>query len=172
MVSFAVVAACGGGASSDGGSGGDEAGDEDGGAVDDAFAGPSPDAIDYVPDGAGDAGHRNECEGQPASHQWDPSNPLARCCGGAPVLTNTNDNCGVCGIRCNESNGESCQELDGHWFCRGCIANAGCWSGCCATSYSPPSCSPADCEGHCRNDICPAGTHCVDGTNTSDYCSY
>ncbi|HWL84539.1 MAG TPA: hypothetical protein VNO21_01985 [Polyangiaceae bacterium] len=173
LASLGLFAACGGGGASTGAD--DNATvDDEGGTVSDASGGPDFDAIDFVPDGAmsPDGGPRDDCQGQPESHQWDPSDPLARCCGGSPVLTNTNTNCGVCGIGCNEANGESCQEFNGHWFCRGCVVNTGCWSGCCATSYSPPSCSPADCNGHCRDMICPTGSHCVDGSDTSDYCAY
>jgi hypothetical protein len=113
----------------------------------------------------------------PATHvdgyNWDSTNAYAICCGGVPVVANTDTNCGVCGIRCNGSNGESCQGLGGRYFCRGCIANSGCWSRCCSLSFNPPSCAASDCNGNCSSQYCPAGTHCVVGFPTSsDYCSY
>ncbi|HTE45893.1 MAG TPA: hypothetical protein VK636_11655 [Gemmatimonadaceae bacterium] len=175
VVTLFIVVACAGGGSPTEGDPGDG---DDGGDPQDRFVGPDPDAVVFVPDGgvASDGGHpapdAGPCQGMPESHQWDPKNVFARCCDGDPVVANTNTNCGVCGIKCNADNGESCQEFNGHWFCRGCIASTSCWSGCCATSYSPPSCSPADCNGNCRDDLCPTGSHCVGGTDTSDYCAY
>jgi hypothetical protein len=104
---------------------------------------------------------------------WQTGDDTARCCGGTPLHTNTNSNCGVCGIGCNGGNGESCQSLGGRWFCRGCIASSGCWSHCCSQSFSPPSCAASDCVGNCSSAYCPPGTHCVVGfPNSSDYCSY
>jgi len=110
---------------------------------------------------------------QPDSFNWQAGDGTARCCGGKPVHTNTDSNCGVCGIQCNASNGESCQTLGGQWFCRGCVASAACWSHCCSESFSPYSCAASDCSGNCVASLCPAGAHCVPGgTTSSDYCSY
>jgi hypothetical protein len=110
---------------------------------------------------------------QPDSYNWQAGDGTARCCGGKPVHTNTDSNCGVCGIQCNASNGESCQTLGGEWFCRGCVASAACWSHCCSESFSPYSCAASDCAGNCDSAVCPAGSHCVSGgTTSSDYCSY
>jgi hypothetical protein len=106
-------------------------------------------------------------------YNWDTSDSNARCCGGAPVHTDTNTNCGACGIGCNGGNGESCSLLGGRYFCRGCIYNTGCWSQCCSLSFSPPSCAASDCNGNCSSKYCPPGSHCVVGfPNSSDYCSY
>ena len=104
---------------------------------------------------------------------WTPGDDTARCCGGKPIHTNVDSDCGACGIQCNASNGESCQILGGHWFCRGCVASAACWSHCCSSSFTPYSCAASDCAGNCSAQYCPPGTHCVSGNGTSsDYCSY
>jgi len=106
-------------------------------------------------------------------YNWDPNDTNARCCGGTPVKTTSNANCGACGIQCNAGNGESCSILGGHYFCRGCIASTDCWSHCCSLSFSPPSCAASDCNGNCSAKYCPPGTHCVVGNGTSsDYCAY
>lgn len=139
-----------------------------------------PDGL--VCDPASDACHTDgtckagSCQAQgtrPETYEWQPNDPTARCCGGKPVHTTTDQDCNVCGIACNKSNGESCQEVAGHWFCRGCIASAACWSHCCSTSFNPPSCAASDCAGNCDSQYCPAGSHCVSGNGqSSDYCSY
>jgi hypothetical protein len=101
------------------------------------------------------------------------SDDTARCCAGVAVHASTDRDCGACGIACNAADGESCQELGGHWFCRGCQSNAGCWSKCCSISFSPYSCAASDCSGHCAPQVCPPGTHCVDASGTSSaYCAY
>ncbi|HTQ47558.1 MAG TPA: hypothetical protein VMI75_32605 [Polyangiaceae bacterium] len=105
--------------------------------------------------------------------QWSASDATSMCCGGTEAHSSDDNNCGVCGIQCNASNGESCSALGGHYFCRGCVASAACWSHCCSTSFSPYSCAASDCAGNCSAQYCPAGTHCVSGGGTSsDYCSY
>ena len=106
-------------------------------------------------------------------YNWKSGDTTARCCGGTPVYTTSNANCGACGIKCNAQNGESCAALGGQYFCRGCIASSACWSKCCSESFSPPSCAASDCAGNCSAQYCPPGTHCVVGGGTSsDYCSY
>ena len=106
-------------------------------------------------------------------YNWKAGDDTARCCGGSPVYTTSNANCGACGIQCNANNGESCSILGGHYFCRGCIASADCWSHCCSLSFSPPSCAASDCAGNCSSTYCPPNTHCVLGNGTSsNYCSY
>lgn len=106
-------------------------------------------------------------------YNWDASDTTARCCSGSPIHTDTNSDCGACGIQCNASNGESCSLLGGIYFCRGCEASSLCWSHCCSESFSPYSCAASDCAGNCSATYCPAGTHCVVGApNSSDYCSY
>jgi hypothetical protein len=106
-------------------------------------------------------------------YPWKQGDPYARCCGGQPVITNTNANCGACGIACNAQNGESCQELGGRWFCRGCTTSSGCWSKCCSKSFVPYSCAASDCQGNCSDTYCPPGTKCVPGNGvSSNYCAY
>jgi hypothetical protein len=110
---------------------------------------------------------------RPDGYNYQPGDDTARCCGGSTAHTDTNTNCGACGIQCNAVNGESCQILGGHYFCRGCIASSACWSHCCSLSFSPASCAASDCAGNCSATYCPAGTHCVTGNGTSsDYCAY
>jgi hypothetical protein len=110
---------------------------------------------------------------RPEGYNWQSNDDTARCCSGKPLHTNTDSDCGVCGIQCNKSNGESCQILGGHWFCRGCISSSACWSHCCSLSFNPSSCAASDCAGHCSAQYCPQGTHCVDGQGvSSDYCAY
>jgi hypothetical protein len=116
------------------------------------------------------------CGAPPAradGYEWTAGDDTARCCGGKPIHTDVNSDCGACGIQCNTSNGESCSLLGGHYFCRGCVASAACWSKCCSESFSPYSCAASDCAGNCSAAFCPSGTHCVSGApNSSDYCSY
>lgn len=113
------------------------------------------------------------CAGRADGFNWLLGDDTARCCGGQAVRTTTDANCGVCGIQCNAANSESCQALAGHYFCRGCVASAACWSKCCSTAFTPYSCAASDCAGNCTNTICPAGTRCVVGApNSSNYCAY
>ena len=146
-----------------------------------ACAAPAAKADGFVCAAAPDACHdAGTCKagvcGAPATRtdgtEWTAGDATARCCGGKPIHTDVDTDCGACGIQCNASNGESCQSFGGVWFCRGCVASAACWSHCCSTSYSPYSCAASDCAGNCSIQYCPAGTHCVVGNGTSDYCSY
>jgi hypothetical protein len=139
---------------------------------------PSGTKCGNAPDGCHDA---PTCSGgncgapgtKPDGFQWSASDATSMCCAGKEAHTSDNGNCGVCGITCNASNGESCQILGGHYFCRGCVASAACWSHCCSTSFTPYSCAASDCAGTCSAAYCPLGTHCVSGGGTSsDYCSY
>ncbi len=124
-------------------------------------------------DGTCAAGKCGPQAARPDGTGWSPGDATAICCGAKEVHASTDSNCGVCGIACNAANGESCQLLAGHYFCRGCVASAACWSHCCSTSFSPYSCAASDCAGNCDPALCPAGTHCVSGgTTSSDYCSY
>jgi hypothetical protein len=110
---------------------------------------------------------------QPDGTNWNTSDTSAICCSGNEVENSSNDNCGACGITCNAINGESCQALDGIYFCRGCMSSSGCWSQCCSESFTPNSCAASDCAGNCSAEYCPSGTHCVEGApNASDYCAY
>ena len=109
----------------------------------------------------------------PDGHNWQVGDDTARCCGGQKVHTTSDANCGACGIRCNAGNGESCQLLGGHHFCRGCVASSACWSHCCSLSFSPATCAASDCAGNCSATYCPPGTHCVLGNGvSSNYCAY
>jgi len=106
-------------------------------------------------------------------YNWKPADVNARCCGGVPVYATDDTNCGACGIGCNAGNGESCQALAGHYFCRGCKLNSGCWSKCCSNSFSPPSCAASDCKGNCDSTYCPPGSKCMLGNGmSSNYCAY
>ncbi len=106
-------------------------------------------------------------------YNWKQGDDFARCCGGKPITTNTDANCGVCGIKCNAMNGESCMALGGRWFCRGCTSSAACWSKCCSQSFNPPSCAASDCNGNCSAQYCPMGTVCKLGNGmSSNYCAY
>lgn len=115
----------------------------------------------------------------PESHNWDPNNTLARCCGGSPVLTNTNENCNVCGVKCNTGKGQNCEAQGANptvYQCAHCAANSECWSGCCTISLVPNVCADSDCSGNCPSpSICPAGSTCqkylpADGKN--NVCTY
>jgi hypothetical protein len=112
----------------------------------------------------------------PNGYNWDAKNPLARCCGGLAVLTNTNANCGVCGVVCQTAGGPSqdCQSIDGHYLCVGCNANDECWSQCCSTTPTPAHCAASDCNsGACPPGICPSPSKCVLGvSNAPNYCAY
>ncbi|HEY8042321.1 MAG TPA: hypothetical protein VIF15_21105 [Polyangiaceae bacterium] len=124
-------------------------------------------------DGTCKAGSCGAAAARADGFNWTAGDDTARCCGGKPLHTNTDSDCGACGIQCNGGNGESCQALGGHWFCRGCVASAACWSKCCSNSFSPPSCAASDCAGNCSATYCPPGTHCASGGGvSSDYCSY
>jgi hypothetical protein len=107
---------------------------------------------------------------------WEAGVDTARCCDGLPVLTNTNANCGVCGVGCataGVTKAQDCQLLEGHYQCVDCAANTECWSGCCAIDTTPYHCSASDCNtGACQAGICPAPSVCVQGTSAPNYCSY
>ncbi len=105
----------------------------------------------------------------PESTNWNTTDPNARCCGGAPVETTSDTNCGVCGWACGS--GQTCMAIDDHYLCTGCTANTDCASGCCSLSPTPSHCSPSNCAGACQSpDVCTGGSSCVVGT--VDYCSY
>ena len=110
---------------------------------------------------------------KPEGYNWNANDPNARCCAGVPLTTNTGNNCGACGIKCNPNNGESRSLLGGRYFCRGCTASSGCWSGCCSTSFTPYTCSASDCKGNCDGTKCPVNTTCKLGLPlSSNYCGY
>ena len=112
----------------------------------------------------------------PQGFNWEAGLDVARCCNGLPVLTNTNANCGVCGIQCataGVTSAQDCALLSGHYQCVDCAANNECWSGCCAIDTTPYHCSESDCNtGACPPGICPAPSTCVPGTSAPNYCTY
>lgn len=123
------------------------------------------------------AGACSESKPCPQGFNWEAGVDIARCCSGLPVLTNTNANCGVCGIECataGVSSAQDCQLLGGSYQCVDCAANTECWSGCCAIDTTPYHCSASDCNtGACPAGICPAPSTCVEGSGaTPNYCSY
>jgi hypothetical protein len=131
---------------------------------------PAPDACHT--DGTCAAGVCGAIGKRADGFEWTAGDATARCCGGSPIHTTSDTNCGACGITCNAGNGESCQDDNGIYFCRGCVASAACWSGCCSTSFTPYTCAASDCAGSCKDSVCPPGAHCVVGSGTSDYCAY
>jgi hypothetical protein len=112
----------------------------------------------------------------PQGFNWEAGVDIARCCNGLPVLTNTNANCGVCGIQCataGVTSAQDCELLSGHYQCVDCAANNECWSGCCAIDTTPYHCSESDCNtGACVAGLCPAPSTCVVGASTPNYCTY
>jgi hypothetical protein len=113
----------------------------------------------------------------PEGYNWDTKNSLARCCGGLAVVTNTNANCGVCGVVCKTAGvttPQDCKLLSGHYLCVGCSANSECWSQCCSSAPTPSHCAASDCNtGNCPNGICPAPAKCEMGpNNTPNFCAY
>jgi hypothetical protein len=112
----------------------------------------------------------------PQGFNWEAGVDIARCCGGLPVMTNTNANCGVCGIECmtaGVTSSQDCELLSGHYQCVDCAANNECWSGCCAIDTTPYHCSESDCNtGACVPGLCPAPSTCVPGMSSPNYCSY
>jgi len=112
----------------------------------------------------------------PNGYNWDPPDALARCCGGLAVLTNTNANCGVCGVVCQTAGGlgQDCKAVEGHYLCVGCGSNDECWSKCCSSMPTPAHCAASDCNsGSCPPGICPSPAKCVPGIgNHVNYCSY
>jgi hypothetical protein len=112
----------------------------------------------------------------PEAFNWEAGNPLARCCSGLAVLTDTNENCGVCGVHCataGVTSPQDCALLDGHYQCVNCAANTECWSGCCAIDTTPYHCAESDCNtGSCVAGLCPAPSACVSSTGAPNYCSY
>ena len=151
-------------ASSDAGLGGDDVANVDDTSVGDDGA---VDDVPIPPDGS------NPCVGQQDGFNWA-SSPLARCCGGKPVMVNTDDNCGACGRVCRSDAGQSCKTQLGHWMCRGCANSNDCWSNCCSTSYMPFSCTPnSPCNvGTCSDLLCGSNAKCMTQDGGSNYCTY
>jgi hypothetical protein len=124
-------------------------------------------------DNAGACSQTHAC---PEGFNWEAGVDIARCCGGAAVLTDTNANCGVCGVQCmtaGVSSVQNCELVSGHYECANCAANTECWSGCCAIDTTPYHCSASDCAtGACVAGLCPAPSQCVPGNGMPNYCSY
>ena len=112
----------------------------------------------------------------PEGFNWEAGVDIARCCDGLPVTTDTNANCGVCGVQCataGVTSAQDCQLLSGHYQCVDCAANNECWSGCCAIDTTPYHCSESDCNtGACVAGLCPAPSTCVAGASAPNYCTY
>ncbi len=109
----------------------------------------------------------------PDGYNWMPGDDTARCCGGSPIHTTSNTNCGACTVTCNTAKGQSCGALAGHYLCLNCAGvNTDCWTGCCSNSLSVWHCAPSDCAtGACAvPNICPDGSHCQ--SDVVNYCSY
>jgi hypothetical protein len=162
---------------------------EDGGASDAARrdGGPAPDPCATREAGAFCASAGCQCsycqsgtcsatEACPDGFNWEAGSDLARCCSGYAILTDTNENCGVCGIHCataGVSSAQNCALLDGHYQCVDCTANTDCWSGCCAIDTTPYHCSASDCNtGDCVAGLCPAPSTCMTETGDPNYCTY
>jgi hypothetical protein len=112
----------------------------------------------------------------PEAFNWEAGNDLARCCSGLAVQTDTNANCGVCGVQCataGVTSPQNCALLGGHYQCVDCAANSECWSGCCAIDTTPYHCAESNCNtGACVAGLCPAPSTCKTGTGEPNYCSY
>jgi hypothetical protein len=126
----------------------------------------------YCSNGA--CSHTTAC---PQGFNWEAGVDEARCCSGLPILTNTNANCGVCGVRCETAgvtSAQDCRLLGGHYQCANCAANSECWTGCCAIDTTPYHCAESDCNtGACVAGLCPAPSRCVQGSGTQlNYCTY
>jgi hypothetical protein len=112
--------------------------------------------------------------------RWDMTDDTARCCKGSPVHTNTAENCGACGIRCNAALGQKCAKIVDQWYCVGCVAdsaaasNDSCWSRCCSVQfYNAGACAASVCAtGACNQAVCPTGTTCKTASGSSNYCGY
>jgi hypothetical protein len=122
------------------------------------------------------AGTCSQTKACPQGFNWEAGVDIARCCNGLPILTNTNANCGVCGVQCmtaGVTSPQDCKLLSGHYQCVNCAANSECWSGCCAIDTTPYHCSESDCNtGACVSGLCPAPSMCVTGSGSPNYCSY
>jgi hypothetical protein len=124
-------------------------------------------------DNAGACSKTHAC---PEGFNWEAGVDIARCCGGLAVMTDTNANCGVCGVPCmtaGVTSVQNCQLISGHYQCGSCGANTECWSGCCAIDTTPNHCAASNCStGACVAGLCPAPAHCVPGNGGPNYCSY
>lgn len=122
----------------------------------------------------------NPCLGQPQGFNYQPGDPAARCCSGQPVRTDTNDNCGACGLSCNVGAQHQCTAAAGHYYCLGCNlaaggGNGGCWSNCCSITYfGQGACAPNTCSnGQCDQSKCTQfGATCQVVGDASNICGY
>lgn len=124
-----------------------------------------------------------DCTGLADGTQWNPSDPTARCCGGAAVNVTTNENCGACGITCNTAYSQSCGQRNGAYYCLGCAATSGgigglaCWSLCCSTKFfTEGACVPEGCfvqNTPCLDNTCAKhAATCHNPSASSSYCGY
>jgi hypothetical protein len=101
---------------------------------------------------------------------------LDRCCRGASVRLNLDNNCGGCGIQCR--NGFHCVNTGATdarmWWCA-CAGAGDCWSNCCGTGNDPNTaakvCSPSSCGSTAVCQGCPLGSTC-EMTDPHYYCHY
>ena len=149
---------------------------------------PRPDPCSALPDGAFCAyaggcqceycsgGTCSDTKACPQGFNWEAGVDTARCCAGLAVLTDTNANCGVCGVQCTTAgvtSAQDCKLLAGHYQCVDCAANTECWSGCCAIDTTPYHCSESNCNtGACVPGLCPSPSTCVQGDGGPNYCTY
>ena len=131
--------------------------------------GAAPDACHAAPlcDGAGVCAAP---AARPDGSGADPSQPLVRCCQGAPTRIDSPDNCGACGLSCN---GHDCLQTHGGQYYCGCWLDADCWSGCCSHAYGVPwVCAAASCDSG-QPVACPGNATNSDGDpNGPNYCHY
>ena len=106
---------------------------------------------------------------RPDGFNYDPGDPLKRCCNGKPVSVNTSANCGACGISCGLL---PCLYTHGpHLYCA-CATNDQCWSNCCSTAYGLPNVCAA---GNCATNqpiACPGNAISDDDAAGPYYCHY
>lgn len=104
-------------------------------------------------------------------YNYDSTNYLARCCGGAPTSINTASNCGACGLRCASGKCINTGATNSQqWWCT-CSGNSECFSNCCADG-SPSVCSPSSCGSTAKCTSCPGGASCTAEQNPHYWCHY
>lgn len=145
--------------------------------ADAAFDAMVPDVLANGDAGVGDAREEadppNVCAGKADGYNYDPGDTYARCCDAGAVRTVTDDMCGTCAIKCNTAKGQKCTLEGPHYYCRGCVQSADCWSKCCSTEFGIGLCAASDCvSGVCEPALCKDGTRCTVPGDASNYCEY